>query len=123
MIRSFFVDISGEQATLGQLWGSTGLSHSPRPLLEDAMDSHNVPEDIAPGAGSFWLWFKKEFDEKALTSRGEAYPSAGASWLCAALTTMSPFTGLVANSPGNLLHISDGEHRIWKNGQGEIAKG
>lgn len=43
------------------------------------MDSRNVPKDIATGAGSFWLWLKEQFDEKATISRGEAYISPGPS--------------------------------------------
>lgn len=42
------------------------------------METRNIPDDIARGAGSFWLWLNKEFGPKALIARGEVSPSSGA---------------------------------------------
>lgn len=41
------------------------------------METRNVPDDIARGSGSFWLWLNAEFNEKALIFRGEVVPSTG----------------------------------------------
>ena len=42
------------------------------------METRTVPDDIARGGGSFWLWLNKEFGPKALIGRGEVSPSSGA---------------------------------------------